>query len=165
MLNIFNTLLVVSGQRINLHKSKIIFSKNVPPHDCATITSTFNTPSSSNFGKYLGFPMPNMHPKYTDYQYLLDHMNNRLRGWKIKFLIFAGRTRLVRSVLNFIPTNAIQNQLLHANTGEHIDGIQRDFLWGLNCYLQKNSCDQLGHCLNSKEAWRHGNPKNLSQKM
>lgn len=128
ILHIFNFLSVQSSQRVKLSISKIIFSNNVSSNSRATLSSTLNIPSSSSFGKYLGFPMPNMHPKYSDYQYILDRMNNHLQGWKTKFLTLAGCTTLVWFVLNSIPI--MQNHLLPQKTRDHIDRIQRNFLWG-----------------------------------
>lgn len=70
--------------------------------------------------------MPKMHPKSSDYQYILDRMHNRLQGWKTKFLNLAGcagYATLIRSVLNSIPTYAMQNQLLPLKIRQNIDKI------------------------------------------
>ncbi|KAK4718211.1 hypothetical protein R3W88_016549 [Solanum pinnatisectum] len=57
-------------------------------------------------------------------------MNNKLKGWKTCFLSLAGRTMLVKSVLDSIPTYAMQCNILPQSTHSHIDRIQRNFLWG-----------------------------------
>lgn len=59
-------------------------------------------------GKYRGLPITNHHPKIADYQYIIDHMNQKLRGWKTRLLSLAGRTTLIKSVLASIPSYAMQ---------------------------------------------------------
>lgn len=59
-------------------------------------------------------------------------MNYRLQGWKTKFLNLAGRTTLIQSVLNSIPTHVMQLNILPRKTQTYIDRIQRNFLWGSN---------------------------------
>lgn len=57
-------------------------------------------------------------------------MNNKLRGWKIKFLSITGRTTLIKSILNSIPKYTMQINLLPRNITNNMDCIQRNFLCG-----------------------------------
>lgn len=130
IINIFNHLSTQSGQCINLAKSKLFFSKHVSQNTKNNLASNLNIKTASIFGKYLGFPKPNLHPTSVDYQYILDLMNNRLQGWKTKFLSLSGRTMLIKSVLYSIPTHVMQNNLLPPKIIQNMDRIQRRFLWG-----------------------------------
>jgi len=87
-----------------------------------------NIRQKNRLGKYLGLPITSYHPKSSDYQYIIDNMNNKLKGWKARFLTLAVRTTLVKSVLASIPTYAMQCNLLPKETCKHIDRIQRNFL-------------------------------------
>ena len=55
---------------------------------------------------------------------------NKLAGWKAKFLSFAGRTVLVKSVMSAIPNYVMQGEALPIHLCEKLDKINRDFLWG-----------------------------------
>lgn len=78
-----------------------------------------------------------MHPKSSDYQYILDRMHNRQQGWKTKFLNLAGHATLIRFVLNSLHAYVMQNQLLPLKTRENNDKIQQNFLWGSTPNHQK----------------------------
>ncbi|KAK4731281.1 hypothetical protein R3W88_024269 [Solanum pinnatisectum] len=57
-------------------------------------------------------------------------MNNKLKGWKTRFLTLVGRTTLVKAVLASIPTYAMQCNIPPKVICKHIDRIQRNILWG-----------------------------------
>ncbi|CAN1165271.1 Putative ribonuclease H protein At1g65750, partial [Linum perenne] len=54
----------------------------------------------------------------------------KLAGWKVKSLSTEGRVSLANSVLNSIPTYAMQTSLLPVETCNQIDKKIRDFIWG-----------------------------------
>ena len=54
----------------------------------------------------------------------------KLAGWKAKFLSFAGRAVLVKSVMSAIPNYVIQGAALPVHLCDKLDKINRDFLWG-----------------------------------
>lgn len=55
---------------------------------------------------------------------------NKLAGWKAKFLSFAGRTVLVKSVMSAIPNYVMPGEVLLIHLCEKLDKINRDFIWG-----------------------------------
>lgn len=127
----------LSGQSINIHKSKILFSKNCPLNTAKEITNCFNIKISQFFGKYLGFPIVEKNPKAADYQFIIAQMRGRLSSWKINFLNIAGRTTLALSTLNFIPNHAMQYTILSARIQKQIDRIQKNFIWGSTNEVKK----------------------------
>lgn len=91
-------------QKINYNKSKVIFSNNVASDIFTPIVNQLNMKTLANFGKYLGLPMTKTQPNKNNYQFIIDNMNNRLKGLKEKMLNIAGRTILVKSIFVAIPT-------------------------------------------------------------
>lgn len=77
-LSLFCTL---SGQNINLQKSKIILSKNCPSNIAKEVAKNFNINISNTFGKYLCFPILQKHPNPGDYQFIIDNMQRKLTAW------------------------------------------------------------------------------------
>ncbi|CAN1781937.1 Putative ribonuclease H protein At1g65750 [Linum perenne] len=57
-------------------------------------------------------------------------MRKKLEGWKGNSLSFAGRMTLAMSVLNFIPSYAMQTSVIPVATTKCIDAIIRNFIWG-----------------------------------
>lgn len=90
IIHIFNTFAEQSGQKINFNKSSVIFSNNVNSEDRKNLSTVLNICQSRKMGKYLGYPITNHHPKTLDYQYIMDRMNNKLKGWKARMLSLVG---------------------------------------------------------------------------
>lgn len=108
IIDIFNFISQQSGQRINFTKSKSLFSSNVNQQVQTELSTLLNIKITTNVGKYLGFPITNLKPKSTDYQYILDIMNTRLKGWKAKLLTLTGRLTLIQTtILSSQPTQCI----------------------------------------------------------
>ena len=55
---------------------------------------------------------------------------SKLAGWKAKFLSFASRAVLIKSVMFAIPNYVMQGATLLVHVCEKLDKINRDFLWG-----------------------------------
>ncbi|KAF3627037.1 hypothetical protein FXO37_30068 [Capsicum annuum] len=84
---------------------------------------------NKNF-KNRGFPLFHKPPNKADFGYTIDNLKKRLSGWKIKFLNIDGRTTLVKSCLNNIPTHVMHYLKIPASVTKEIDRIQRNFVWG-----------------------------------
>ncbi|CAN1191792.1 Putative ribonuclease H protein At1g65750 [Linum perenne] len=57
-------------------------------------------------------------------------MEQKMAGWKVRSLSTAGRVSLANSVLNSIPSFAMQTSLLPVETCNQIDKKIIDFIWG-----------------------------------
>lgn len=79
----------LSGQSINITKSKILFSKNCNHSIITSITTSLGIKKSNNFGTYLGFPILHHIPRPRDYQFLIDKMRTKLASWKMRFFSLA----------------------------------------------------------------------------
>lgn len=119
-----------SGQKVRLSKSHIMFSKNFSPEVAQKIVCVAGMNQTSDMGKYLG--VPSIHGRVTNNMFrpILDRMNNRLEGWKAKYLSMAGRVTMAQSVLSTIPYYAMQTTLFPVGICENIDKRIRGFIWG-----------------------------------
>lgn len=90
VINVFNDLQLLSGQRKNIYESKFLFSKSVFLDLQTTLTHMLNISPSICFGKYLSFYHANLPPKICIYQFIIDRINTKLSGWKGRFLGFSG---------------------------------------------------------------------------
>ncbi|CAN1146793.1 Putative ribonuclease H protein At1g65750 [Linum perenne] len=64
------------------------------------------------------------------YQYLIERIDKKLTGWKVKALSTAGRVTLAIPVLNTLPTYLMQTTLLPVEICNAIDKKIWDFIWG-----------------------------------
>ena len=80
--------------------------------------------------KYLGNPIIFLKPIWKDYDFLIDRVQSKLRGWKQKLLSHAGREVLIKSTLASIPTYFMSTVKLPNSILAKLNSIIRDFWWG-----------------------------------
>ena len=117
-----------SRQKVSLEKSRIYFSPNVQEGISEEICSKLGIQATTNIGKYLGFPINHRGAARNQFNFVVDTVMNKLACWKAKFLSFAGRTVLVKSVMSVIPNYVMQGEALPIHLCEKLDKINRDFL-------------------------------------
>ena len=62
--------------------------------------------------------------------FIVENVMSKLARWKARFLSFAGRVVLVKSVMSTIPNYVMQATALPTHLCDKLDKINRDFLWG-----------------------------------
>ena len=63
--------------------------------------------STSNFGKYLGFPLKQLGSSSQDYNFVIERVQAKLASWKGNLLSFVGRIVLTQSILTTVPLYAM----------------------------------------------------------
>ena len=89
----------ISGQSINLAKSDVFCSPNMPKEEQICLARTFQVNLVQNPSKYLGVHFKLRGNRIVDFQFLIDKLKAKLQGWKMKLLSQASRTTLIASVL------------------------------------------------------------------
>ncbi|CAN1805656.1 Putative ribonuclease H protein At1g65750 [Linum perenne] len=120
----------ISGQEISREKSKIFFSRNVDRRVSQQVCNVLKINPTQNLEKYLGVPLIHGRNSKQLYQYLIERIDKKLAGWKLKSLSTAGRVTMAISVLNSLPTYVMQTTLLPVEVCSTIDKKIRDFIWG-----------------------------------
>lgn len=103
---------VASGLKVSVDKSRFYASKNVSNTKRCHFPNIINFQYTSNPGKYLGFPIFTSCVTKREFNFILDHIQGKLCGWKSKLLNRAGRMTLSQSVLASIPSYVMNNYLL-----------------------------------------------------
>lgn len=88
-----------SGQKVNLQKSSIWFSPNMPDVIRDSISRRFDVSITKNLGKYLGVPVIHGRMRKYMYGYLVEKVLAKLSGWKGKVLSRAARALLIQTVI------------------------------------------------------------------
>lgn len=96
-----------SSQKINLEKSRIYFSPNVDLEVRKGVCETLCIQATTNIGNYLRFPIKHRDAMRNQLNFITEKVMNKLPGWKTRFLSFAGRAVLVKSVMVAIPNHVM----------------------------------------------------------
>lgn len=119
-----------SGQRVNLDKSELVASGNIPDEtrDAMGIQSGARTVES--YSKYLGLPTLIGRSKSQVFQIIFEKMMTRIKGWKETFLSKARREILIKSVIQVIPSFAMSCFLFSKSLCEEFEKAAARFYWG-----------------------------------
>ena len=120
----------MSGQKVSVEKTSILFSKGVPTSVKRGIVSRSGYREVYSLGKYLGIPLIGRMPKRSDYDYLVDMVKNKLAGWKANQLSFAGRITLSKAVIEALPLYPMMTSVIPKSCLQEIQQLQRKFIWG-----------------------------------
>ncbi|GLT67469.1 hypothetical protein SLA2020_397770 [Shorea laevis] len=118
------------GEKVNLEKSKILFSCNTQATTKREVCNILKISETDYLGKYLGIPITPKRISKVDCNFIIDKVRTKLSGWKANMLSLAGRITLVSSVLSSIPNYYMQGTFFPAATHRELDSISRQFLWG-----------------------------------
>ncbi|GJW46336.1 putative RNA-directed DNA polymerase [Tanacetum coccineum] len=118
----------VSGLNPSLPKSMAYFC-NVLNHTKIEILNILPFEEGKLPVKYLGVPLVPSRLVYRDCAELMERIKARVRDWKNKFLSFAGRTQLIRSVLSSMHVYWASVFILPVNLMHELEQVMRGFLW------------------------------------
>ncbi|KAF5815287.1 putative RNA-directed DNA polymerase [Helianthus annuus] len=118
----------VSGLVPNMNKSDVIFG-NVDERVQKLILEVLPFRVGVFPMKYLGIPLSSKRLYQKDCKVLIDRVKGRINDWKVKFLSFAGRVQLVKSVLSSITIYWASLYILPVAISEEIERLLSGFLW------------------------------------
>jgi hypothetical protein len=93
-----------SGQRINLDKSSVFFSKGCPEGQRQAVKEILNVPNETLNEKYLGMPSEVGRSKNGAFKYLKDRIWKKIQGWLEILLVVGGKEVLIKSAIQAIHT-------------------------------------------------------------
>ena len=119
------------GQKINTHKSTMVFSKNLTSwHSKHLLAGSMGLKIEGSKGKYLGLPMLIGKSKKGTFQEVVERVEKKYQGWKVKILSQAARTSLIRTVTSAMPSYVMSSLKLPKETTKKLDALNRKFWWG-----------------------------------
>jgi hypothetical protein len=119
-----------SGQKLNVDKTSLFFSKNTGMEFREFICSSAGISSTSSYEKYLGLPALIGRSKTSTFAGIQSRVRKRLDGWKEKFLSQAGREILIKAVVQAIPTYSMSVFRLPKKLCSSLNSMITRFWWG-----------------------------------
>lgn len=118
-----------SGQAINLNKSAITFGSRVHESTKTRLRSILNIHNDGGCGKYLGLPEVVGRKKKEIFDFILEKIKNRTRGWSNKYLSEAGKEILLKTIAAAIPVYPMNVFKLPRGVCEEIEKLFAEYWW------------------------------------
>ncbi|OMO99000.1 reverse transcriptase [Corchorus capsularis] len=118
-----------SGQKINFDKSVVFFSSNTLQADRDRIREFFGVGEQSIIEKYLGLPTLVGRNKKSTFNWIKERIAKKIGSWNMRWLSQGGREVMIKSVLQSIPTYAMQVFSFPQTLCNEIDGMIARFWW------------------------------------
>ena len=127
VLDILYTYEAASGQKLNMDKSEVSFSRNLELAKKNTLQMKLAFKAVEDHEKYLRLPTYIGGSKKWIFQVIQDRVWKKLKGWKEKFLSSARREIMIKSIAQAIPTYAMQCFTLPITILKEIEKVYRNF--------------------------------------
>ena len=92
-----------SGQVVNLDKSEVSYSRNVPNHEKDIICQRINIKTVNTHTRYLGLPIIFGRSKKEVISFVQERVWKKIKGLKEKCLSRAGKETLIKAVAEAVP--------------------------------------------------------------
>ncbi|XP_028089060.1 uncharacterized protein LOC114289509 [Camellia sinensis] len=129
ILDILSSYCIATGQLVNFDKSSVQFSLNVsfPLRGSIRQLSGFReTPVNA---KYLGLPTFWRRSKAEAYDFIIERVQAKLQGWKLKLLSHIGQETLIKVVVQAIPSYAMACFIFPKNFCAKLNSLISKFWW------------------------------------
>ncbi|CAL1377035.1 unnamed protein product [Linum trigynum] len=129
LITILNENEELSGQRVNLGKSAVCFSKNVSLPDQEFLAQILGVGAVGVHDKYLGLPTLIARSKMATFRYLEEKLLERLQGWKQRTLSWDAKETLIKSIALALPLHVMSCFRLPLSLCRLLDRHVARFWW------------------------------------
>ncbi|KAF7807126.1 putative ribonuclease H protein At1g65750 family [Senna tora] len=119
-----------SGLFMNKDKSEIKFSPNASANQKNHLLSIINCKGTDSLGKYLGAFIDGPKPDRQNAELIIDHLQQKLSGWKASLLSQAARLTLIQAILSAIPLYTLHFTSLTDKYAKKCNSLMKNFFWG-----------------------------------
>jgi hypothetical protein len=130
LLNIIATYERGSGQKINLLKTAVFFSRNTCFSRRKEILESSGLEEANMYDSYLGLPTLVGKNRNHAFKEIKERVIWKLNNWKSKLLTLAGKEVLLKAVVQAIPTYSMSVFLLPASLCKELNQLMQFFWWG-----------------------------------
>uniref|UniRef100_A0A2N9FR65 Reverse transcriptase domain-containing protein n=1 Tax=Fagus sylvatica TaxID=28930 RepID=A0A2N9FR65_FAGSY len=120
---------VLKVKAVNLAKSGMFASRNVHRVVLNKIAKDWGCKKISLDAKYLGSPLFLTRRKSKDFEFLAERLEAKINSWSSKYLSWAGRATMIRSVAQMIPVYTMSTFKIPSKICDRMDATIRRFWW------------------------------------
>ncbi|KAL8092543.1 hypothetical protein AgCh_034709 [Apium graveolens] len=129
VLNVLNTFELASGQRINVDKSSVFFSRNTANDVKQSICQRLRFREADDNTRYLGLPNIMGRNKNAVFGFLKEKLADRIKGWDNNCLSKGGKEILLKTVAQSLPSYAMSIFILPMQTCIDMERLMTKFWW------------------------------------
>jgi hypothetical protein len=118
-----------SGQKVNLNKTSVFFSRNTKLSRRQEILSLSGLSETHGIESYLGLPCFVGRSRNKAFQFIKEKVWKKLNNWRNVFLSQAGMEILLKAVIQAIPTYCMSIFQLLISLCKDLNGLMQDFWW------------------------------------
>jgi len=118
-----------SGQKLNINKTSIFFSRNTSPERKQEILRLSGLSEAHRIETYLGLPTFVGKSRNLAFKNIIAKVAQRLDNWKVKFLSQAGKEVLLKAVVQAIPTYSMGVFQLPISLCRELNQLMQNFWW------------------------------------
>jgi len=136
----------MSGQKVNINKSHVIFGTGVAHLECIKIKKKLQMSQANCPIPYLGVNIGMKRLPLSAYNPMLERIRNKLSSWKARALSFSSKAILVQSVIQSIPVYLMSSGWVPKTLLDEIESYCTGFLWskdGERCNLPLVSWEKM----------------------
>ncbi|CAL1408646.1 unnamed protein product [Linum trigynum] len=137
IVEIINEYGAITGQEVNINKSSVFFSANVPTEEKNDIITHIGFAPTNCHSKYLGVPTEWGNSKKETFYFLIQRMEKMGEAWKSLLLSHGGKEVLLKAVIQAIPSFIMCLFLLPVSLTKKMDSLLSNFFWSGS--MQKSS--------------------------
>ena len=120
----------VFGQAVNYGKSEVMFSSNICTNKQNEIIGMLGVEVTDGNSYYLGLPLVLDCSKRVIFGFLKDRLRKRLSSWQSKLLSRVGKSILIKTVAQALPTYSMGVFLIPPLVLEELQKMLNSFWWG-----------------------------------
>ncbi|XP_026378098.1 uncharacterized protein LOC113272487 [Papaver somniferum] len=135
------------GQVINFDKSSILYSSNLDPSYCDSLSHILGVKNMVSNEKYLGSPLLIGISKVKSFEEIKTAFERRLANWQGETTCQAGRGTMVKVVLNAVPLYQMSTFKIPKKLIKQLDTLQRKFFWGYKSNRGNNPISWSDMCI------------------
>ncbi|XP_050222666.1 uncharacterized protein LOC126672755 [Mercurialis annua] len=130
----------LSGQKINLQKTNIMFGANVMSSLKKDVCDLLNVGEVADQGKYLGLPSLVGRNKRAVFSFIREKVWQKIKGWNSKALSRGGKEILLKTVAQAMPNFVMNVFLIPLDLCAELERMMNSFWWGRNSEAKKGIC-------------------------
>ncbi|EOX99810.1 Uncharacterized protein TCM_008765 [Theobroma cacao] len=120
------------GQKINMEKSALLFSRNIAEEDRQMVKRILGLYDVQWGGMYLGMPLIAGGSKKQIFNVVKGKIAKKITNWRNRLLLVVGREILIKAVAQAIPAYVMSCFKLSDSTCQEIDSVIAQF-WAGDC--------------------------------